>query len=170
MNKWLRNILIVLQIGGGVFGLFLVGSSLMAQELEQIAVIVHGAFFIVFVFGIAAGWALIKKPGLGLVLSLIYQGLQIPIYLSSVLSYDMFSGARFYIYWHETGFGFNYIFFGSRFYFSINSGEAWFAGVNVLALVLFILLIREMWLKVSVKEISESEPAEVFYRPAYRTW
>ena len=171
MNRWLRNLVLLLQIGGGLWGVGLVGRLFLAEDLTQIAMIIHGAFILVFLFGILAGVALIKKPILGLVLSVIYQGIQIPIIILPAVAYTMFSGATWNVYWHETGWGTN-LFFGGRFYFYINGGQPWCAGVNILALALFLLLIREIWLQATFSKISVPELPEIpsgpVYRPSFR--
>ena len=157
MNKWLRTILVLFQIGGGLLGIGIIGRVLLAGNLTPIAVIINAAFVIVFAFGILAGVALIKKPRLGLVLSLIFQGMQIPILITPAVSYILSSGAFLNVYWHETGWGTDFALLGSRFYFYLNSEEPWYLGANIVALALFVLLIREIWLKTEAVKISKSD-------------
>ncbi len=145
MNKWLRAILLLIQIGGGALGVFIIGRVLLQANQTPATVMFNAAFLVVFAFGILAGMALIKRPGLGLGMSLIFQGIQIPLFASPAVSYNMFSGAFFNVYWYEHGWGADFAILASRFYFYLNPGESLFVGVNILALVLFLLLIREMW-------------------------
>ena len=147
-----------MQIGGGLLGLGLIGRSLLTEQLMQTAVVIHIAFIFIFVFGIVAGVALVKKPKLGLWLSAVFQAMQIPIFIMPAAAYVLASGACFNLYRHATGFGFNFL-FGSRYYFSIHSSESWLAGINVLALVLFILLVREIRFKAAVAKICVSQPS-----------
>jgi hypothetical protein len=156
MSKLLRTVVAVMEILGGLVGIGIIANTLLSEQLSQSAVIVNAGFVVVFLYGIAAGAALIKTPRLGLVLSIIYLGLQIPIIITSQLSFDLFSGASVNILWYETGFWCNLL-FGSRYYFNLNSGEPWCFGVNILALVLFILLIRQLWLKTDTSTIIEAE-------------
>jgi hypothetical protein len=156
MNKILKTLLVLLEVGGGLIGIALIAEAILTENPDKIGMMVHCGFILVFVFGILAGISLTWKPRLGLLLSLIYQGIQIPIIISSKLSFDLFSGATFSTFWHETGFGVNF-FFGSRYCFYINGGQPWCAGVNILALVLFILLIRELWFCITASTTSESE-------------
>ncbi len=152
MNKWLRAFLLLLQIGGGALGLFIIGRVLFEAGQTPVTVMYNAAFLLVFVFGILAGVALITRPGLGLVSSLIFQGIQIPLFASPAVSYNMFSGGFFNVYWHENGWGADFAFLASRFYFYLNPGDSLFVGINILALVLFLLLIREMrWHAVAVR-------------------
>ncbi len=144
MNKWLRAFLLLLQIGGGVLGLLIIGRVLLQAGQTQTTVMFNATFLVVFAFGILAGVALITRPGLGIVMSLIFQGIQIPLFASPAVSYNMFSGGFFNVYWHQNGWGTNFAFLASRFYFYFNPGEPLFLGVNILALALFVLLIREM--------------------------
>ena len=143
MNKSLKTIVLIIQVGGGLIGFGLIGQTILTEQLTQAAVIIHIAFIFVFLFGIVAGLALVKKPKLGLWLSAIFQAMQIPIVIMPTAAYALFSGACLNLYRHATGFGFNFL-FGSRYYFSIQNAESWMAGINVLALVLFILLVREI--------------------------
>ena len=168
MNRWLKGLVLLLQIGGGVCGFFLIGRSLLAGDVTRAAMIIHAAFMIIFAFGILAGVALMRKPKLGLILSVIYQGIQIPIIILPAAAFTMFSGASFNVYWHEAGWGTNLL-FGGKYYFYINSGEPWCAGVNVLALILFVLLIRETWMGPRSPEASETKLPEISVGPFYRT-
>ena len=144
MNKWLRAFLLLLQIGGGALGVVIIGRVLLEGNQTPVTVMFNAAFLVVFAFGILAGVALIKKPGLGLVMSLIFQGIQIPLFASPAVSYNMFSGGFINVYCYENGWGTNFAILASRFHFYLNGGESLFVGVNILALILFLLLIREM--------------------------
>ncbi len=157
MNKSLKIILLIIQIGGGLLGLGLIGRSILTEQLTLTAEITHVAFIFVFLFGIAAGAALVRKPKLGLWLSALFQAMQIPIVIMPAAAYVLVSGACFNLYRHATGYGFNFL-FGSRYYFSIHSGESWMAGINALALVLFILLVREIRFAAAAAKIRESQP------------
>jgi len=156
MNKLLKIIVSLIQIGGGLVGIGLIGCSLLTDQLPTSTAIIHIAFIFVFLFGILAGLALLKKPKLGLSLSAVFQAMQIPIFKGSMAAYSMSSGACFNIYWHEAGFGFNFS-FGSRYHFSIGNGNPWLIGVNILALILFILLVREIWKEVTSVKTREFE-------------
>ncbi len=164
MNRWLKNILILCQIGGGIVGFSLIGRALLEGQITQSSVLVHAGFFFIFSFGIVAGVALIKKQTLGLFLSAIFQAIQIPTILTSVVSYNMFCGATFSVYWHETGYGSNF-FFGSRYHFYLNSGMPWLLGINIIALILFFLLIREILYEASVAKLSQ--PRQYRVHPAH---
>jgi len=155
MNKSLTIILLILQIGGGLLGTSLIGQSLLTKHLPQTAVIIHIAFIFVFLFGIVAGVALVKRLKLGLWLSAIFQAMQIPIVIMPAAAYVLASGACFNLYRHATGYGFNFL-FGSRYYFSVHNSEPWMAGINFLALVLFILLVREIRFEAATAKFCES--------------
>jgi len=158
MNKSLKTIVLIIQIGGGLLGLGLIGRSILTEQLTQTAVIIHIAFIFVFLFGIAAGVALIKRRKLGLWLSAVFQAIQIPIFIGSAAAYALVSGACLNLYRHATGFGFNFL-FGSRYYFAIHSNESWMVGINAIALVLFILLVREIRFHAAVAKICEAQPS-----------
>ena len=50
MNRWLKGLVLLLQIGGGVCGFFLIGRSLLAGDVTQTAMIIHAVFMIIFAF------------------------------------------------------------------------------------------------------------------------
>ena len=158
MNKSLKIILLIIQIGGGLLGLGLIGRSILTEQHTQTAMIIHIAFIFVFLFGIVAGVALIKKPKMGLWLSMIFQAMQIPIVIGFAVSYALVSGVCFNLYRHATGYGFNFL-FGSRYYLSTHTSESWMVGINVYALVLFILLVREIRFEASTAKICEPQPS-----------
>lgn len=158
MNKSLKLIVLIIQVGGGLLGLGLIGRSILTEQLTQTAVLIHIAFIFVFLFGIAAGVALIKRRKLGLWLSAVFQAIQIPILIGPAAAYALVSGACINLYRHATGFGLNFL-FGSRYYFSIHNGESWMVGINAIALVLFILLIREIRIEAAVAKICELQPS-----------
>jgi len=161
MNKLLKTTVILFQIGGGLLGLVLIGRAILTEQLTQSLVLVHVGFFFIFSFGIVAGVALIKKPVLGLFLSAIFQAIQVPTILTSTISYNMFSGAIFCMYWHESGWGSNF-YLGSRYYFNLNSGTTCLFGINIIALILFVLLIREFLYKVIVENSCQPRQRRVY--------
>ena len=160
MNKLLKTIVLLVQIGGGLVGLGFIGRTFLTKQLTEIAMIIHVAFVLVFSFGIVAGVFLIKRPRLGRLLSAIFQAMQIPLVVGPTVSYALFSGASFNVYKHATGWGFNFL-FGSRYYFFLYSGEPWVVGINCVALVLFVLLLRESWLQTADAKISEFQSRSV---------
>jgi hypothetical protein len=141
MNKYLKITVSLLQVLGGLLGIALICINFLSGQLTMIGVMFNFAFVLVFAFGIMAGVVLIKKEKPGILLSMIFQAMQIPVLIGPKLSYILFTGACFNIYKHAMGFGFDF-YFGSRYYFNINSGEPWLTGINIVALVLFILLLR----------------------------
>ena len=161
MNKWLKIILLIVQIGGGLLGFYVIGRVFLTEKMTPIQVLICATFAIVFAFGILAGIALIKKPRLGLILSLIFQAIQIPIIITPVVSYILSSGVYVNYLWHETGWKVEYALLGSRFYFYLNSNEPRCTGVNILALVLFVFLIREIWFNAAAMKISKPKSSNI---------
>ena len=156
MNRFLKTIISLIQIGGGLVGIGLIGRPLLTEELPMSTAIIHIAFILVFLFGILAGLALIKKPKLGLLMSTLFQAIQIPIFKGPMAAYSLFSGACFNLYRHEAGFGFNFL-FGSSYHFSIGTASPWLLGDNILALILFLLLLREIWVESTGMKIKRLE-------------
>lgn len=165
MNKWLKIFLLIGQIGGGLLGFYVIGRVFLAGDLTPIEVMISATFAILFAFGILAGVALITKPRLGLILSLIFQGIQIPIIITPVVSYILSSGVYVNFLWHETGWKAEYALLGSRFYFYLNSGVPRCTGVNIAALVLFVCLVREIWFKAAAMKISKPESSNIPDQP-----
>lgn len=165
MNKWLKIVLLLFQIGGGLLGIVLVGRVFLGVNMSPVVMIIYAGFAIVFGFGIVAGVVLIKKPKLGLKLSLIFQSIQIPIIKTSVLSYILYTGGFLSVYRSETGWGADFAFLGSRFYFYLFRGEPWCVGVNIVALALFVVLVREIWFKEAPMKISKSESSNIPNQP-----
>lgn len=165
MNKWLKIFLLIGQIGGGLLGFYVIGRVFLAGNMTPIELMICAAFAIIFAFGILAGVALIKKPRFGLLLSLIFQGIQIPIIITPVVSYILSSGVYVNFLWHETGWKVEYALLGSRFYFYLNSGGPRCSGVNIVALVLFVFLVREIWFNAAAMKISKPESSNIPDQP-----
>ena len=161
MNKLLKIIVSLVQIGGGLFGLGLIGRCFLRYHPTQTAIIFHIIFILVFSFGITAGLVLIIKPGLGLVLSAIFQAIQIPVVTGPSVVYILFSGACFNVYKHASGWGFKFL-IGSHYSLYFNSGQPWLMGINIFALVLFILLIMEMRFLRSFEKSHKSQTGRSF--------
>jgi len=164
MSRIVRMVVAVMEILGGLIGIGLIAYALFSEPLSQSSVIVHCGFVLVFLYGIAAGVALLRTERLGLVLSILYMVIQIPIVTTSIFSFDLFSGASVNMLLYESGWWFNFL-FGSRYYFNLNSYEPWCFGVNILALALFILLIRELWLERAASRDVETEAPVHYEQP-----
>ena len=169
MNKWLKIVLLLFQIGGGLLGIVLVGRVFLEVNMSPIVMVIYAGFAIVFGFGVLAGVVLIKKPRLGLKLSLIFQSIQIPIIITPVLSYILYTGGFLSVYRSEAGWGADFAFLGSRFYFYLFRGEPWCVGVNIVALALFVVLVREIWFKEAPVKISKSESSNIPNQPLLST-
>ncbi len=165
MNKLLKIIVSLVQIVGGLLGLGLIGRCFLRDQLTQTAIIFHVIFILVFSFGIIASLALIIKPRPGLVLSAIFQAIQIPVVTGPSVVYILFSGACFNVYKYASGWGFKFL-FGSHYSLYFNSGQPWLVGINVFALVLFVLLIMEIRFLRSFEKSHESQTGRSY--PARR--
>lgn len=147
------------QFGGGLVGLGLIGWSFYKGQLAQTTQIIHGIFAFVFLFGVIASLTLIIKPRLGLVLSAMFQTVQIPLFIKSGIVYSLSSGVCFNLYKNSGGWGFNYL-FGSHYSLNLNSVQPWLAGINVVALVLFVFLVKEILMPQPVTRPSEFQPSK----------
>lgn len=161
MNKLLKMIVLLVQIVGGLVGLGLIGRSFYKDQLTQTTQIIHGIFAFLFLFGILAALTLTIKPRAGLVLSSIFQAIQIPVITKSGITYALSSGACFNLYKQASGWGFNF-FFGSHYSFYLNSVKPPLLGINIVALVLFVYLFKEIWFTSSVKKPCEFPPCRAY--------
>ncbi len=161
MNKILKIIVSLVQIGGGLLGLGLIVLSFLDGQPTQTVMKFHIIFGCVFLFGVVSGLALIIKPRLGLVLSALFQAVQIPFFIKSGIAYAMSCGACVNLYKHASGWGFNF-FFGSRYSLSLNSEQPWLIGVNIVALVLFVFLIKEICFFKSFEKPQESRSGRLY--------
>ncbi|MEN6428473.1 MAG: hypothetical protein ABFE13_24260 [Phycisphaerales bacterium] len=141
MNRWVRRILIVLEVGGGFTGLSLMLVSLKsATNMPAHAVVGLSLFACVFLFGIVSGLALADRLRMGIVLSAIYQTVQIPIVSSSSVSYKLFSGAQIGLQWREGGLGITFD-YGARSFLGWMHRDPFQIGIDVLALGLLVYLL-----------------------------
>jgi len=148
MNKWVKYLLIVLEVGGGFSGILLI---LILQQWNP-SIPEHAGFFyifcisLLFLFGIVAGLALVERPELGSALSVFYQALQIPVVSSRLLTYEFLSGLQVGVGWQE-GKPAVFFEFGSRLALGFMMRTAPYPGmigVNMLALVLFVYLLLKL--------------------------
>ncbi|WP_018617858.1 hypothetical protein [Spirosoma luteum] len=132
------------QIIGGIVGWLMVGWALLSEEGQSKSltiVVVLG--ILLFSFSIVCGWRLLRNYKQAILFSAINQGLQVLMFgLSSVL-FKYCSGIYL-------SFGVNVLddikmkanIGLSMFHLSINTGEQWEISVNVIAVWLFVYLIR----------------------------
>jgi len=159
MNKLLKIFVFLAQLGGSVAGLGLVGNSLLTGHLTKAEQEIHVAFAFVFFFGIIASAALIFLPRLGLVLSAMFQAIQIPVFIKSAVSYALCSGACLNLFKDVSGWGYKFI-FGSRYSFNLNSDQSWMIGVNAIALFFFIFLVKEFLITKQDNKSSDFQPCQ----------
>jgi hypothetical protein len=143
MNKWMKRLLVVFQIGGSFAGLVINLQYLVARDVPVSSAILGLIFTAIFVFGIIAGVALIENERAGIVLSRIFQGMQIPFLSSGIIVYKFSCGLGFYLIRLEMGMGHDHWFgFGCHYALHLFRESPWAIGVNVVALVFFIYLVR----------------------------
>lgn len=152
MNKWIKYLLIVLEVGGGFAGISMMfilqqWNTSTSQYFWWIFSIYVGFLFL---FGIVAGLALVERPQLGAALSAVYQALQIPVLSSPLLIYEFLSGLQLGVCWTEGRPAF-FVEYGARFALQLSMRTApWSIGVNMLALALFVYLLLQLRPKAKV--------------------
>ena len=89
MNRWMRRIVAILEIGSGfacIMALLL--SAPWARDSSPAALIISLAAVCLALLGIVAGLLMAESRPLGLWLSLLYQMAQIPIIASAAVTYQ----------------------------------------------------------------------------------
>ncbi|MFB0555515.1 MAG: hypothetical protein ACETWQ_19590 [Phycisphaerae bacterium] len=155
MNRWIKYLLIVLEIGGGFAGISMI--FILQQWNTSMPIYLWiGYIFIcfMFIFGIVAGLALIDSPQLGTALSAVYQAIQIPVMSSPILTYEFLSGLRIVVGWFKGRPAFLFGFGARCTFFLFRRSDFWLIGVNVLALFLFVYLLLQLIPKVKATEPS----------------
>ncbi|UCC21790.1 MAG: hypothetical protein JSW23_08225 [Planctomycetota bacterium] len=140
MNKWFTRLIIILQIGGGFAGVVSIAPNFVSTDSTPLSFVLNTIFTGLFLFGIVAGLSLIEKPKLGLLLSQVYQAVQIPAIASSVLVYTLSSGLTACLLIQQGGdIGCN-LNLGVQYRFMLFSGVPWGFGINIPPLIFFIIL------------------------------
>ena len=138
MNPWLKRIFLLLTIGGGFLGTVMTLLMLGKSELRIVEVPLALAILGSFVFGIFSGWTLIQNEDKGLRAVKWFFAIQIPFFSSPFFGYWMMSGFGFRAIISDGGFTVTAK-LGSDMRLSIMQGFPWAVGVNVGALILFLL-------------------------------
>ncbi len=154
MNRWIKWLLSVLQIGGGFLGFTLILQSIVSIEMTPILAVLNVFFSLIFIFGIVAGLVLNENDKLGIQLSLIYQGIQILIISSPFIVYSFSSGFLVSVSVQSAEFGSSFR-IGSHYYLYLFDGSPWGIGVNLVALLLFIYLLLKIRYLAKQEDISK---------------
>jgi len=140
MNKWLRRILLINQIGGGLIGLMTITNVFSFGRVTATTVVLAIIWAALFCLGIVAGLALVEKPRLGLRLSLIYQAIQVPMLISPLITYAFASGFTIAARLRQGSnllVNFN---FGGQFSLELFQDHPWGFGINLVAAALLIAI------------------------------
>lgn len=137
MNIWAKRTLVVLSMGGGIFGLVVVLLSLLRGGVSIATGLILIAAMGAYSLGLIGGIKLIGNTDAGLRWLRAYFALQIPVVSSPVLSYFVASGAAVNVGWVQarlflTGR------LGTEFEFTFFVSRPWGIGVNLVGLLLFL--------------------------------
>jgi hypothetical protein len=141
MKSWVKRIAGTFQIGGGFIGVIQAIKSLLYANLSGTAYLLVVISCVVYAFILCAGILLFDEHGKSVRWSLWAQGLQIPFLSFPFFAYRFIAGFDANFYWIGNQGGINY-YFGSRWMLLIHGASTWGIGINIFALVLFILLWR----------------------------
>lgn len=148
MNKWIRYILAVFEIVGGLLGIWLIFMNPQYRTNLQIinfgTKILFTCVFLLFILGIIGGIALLKNTRLGIVISTWYQAFQVLYFWSPIISYEVLSGLEIgpaflngkIVTVFKFGSGFNFFIGNIQQLKNVKGG-----GINLVALAFFIYLL-----------------------------
>lgn len=141
MKTWIKRIAGIFQIGGGFMGVITTLKSLLYANLNGSTFITVAVFCALYAFILLAGVLLFEDHSKSVRWSLWAQFLQIPFLSFPFFAYRLIAGFDINLFWIGNHGGLNYQ-FGSRWMLLIHGANTWGIGVNLFALVLFILLWR----------------------------
>ena len=142
MGKWLRRVSGVLTLGGGFAGIAVIAAQFLSNVPSGVSLTISIAFILVFAWGLVAGVLVLEGSRLGTYLSLPYWLLQVPYFALPWVLYEFSSGAQLALAVRGVGFSYSWS-LGARFNLFFGSDVDWFVGVNIFALAMFVLLLRE---------------------------
>lgn len=140
MNRWIKRLLVLLQIGGGYTGLCISLNSLFSLGCIDAEAISCIAFVLMYLFGIICGYLMIENEFVGIRYSMLYQLVQIASISTPLVTYVFSSGAMFNFVWENGNIGFHYE-IGSMFKFCLYKDAPLAMSVNILPSLFFIFLL-----------------------------
>ncbi len=141
---WQRRLFGVLPIAGASLGLTAIAMQLANQPFSWLNTVFLLAFAGFFLFGIAAGLALLENQAHALQANFWFWALQVPMLQNSVFGVAVASGAMLqtYLQWAPWKVGLNY-YVGSSFHYSLfQADRPGLVGLNLLALAIALVLLR----------------------------
>ena len=142
MNRWVRSLLLVTEVGGGFTGLTFTVMECLQQTDAALETYVFRAMFAgVSIYGIIAGIALVERARLGMWLSLVCLGAQIPVLSSPAFTYSLLFGVRLGVGWRADQGILALCQIGARMTIGLMHRAPLIVGVNLFALVLFMYLL-----------------------------
>lgn len=95
MNRWMRRIVAILEIGGGFMGVMaLLLTEPWAKGFSPGTTTISLVILCLALLGLAAGLLVAEGRQLGLWLSLLYQVVQVPIIVSAAVTYQFLPGLQ----------------------------------------------------------------------------
>jgi hypothetical protein len=133
----------LLGIGGGAWGMGAACVLLVSMPFRPGIALVYGVAIALYVFGIWCGVQMFQRRAGWLRQNAAFWCLQIPAFGSPIITYSFASGAMFNLWIRllptEVGFEF---WLGSKFQFFFSYPKPWTIGVNVVALVIALYLLK----------------------------
>lgn len=140
MNKWVKWVLILLQLGGGFAGLCISIGSLINLECDIFETSIYVIFSLLYSYGIFCSYLLIESKSRGTQLSLLYQLMQVLSIKSSLFSYLFTSGAMVSVNFRIEGVSVGYK-IGSAFEVALHAVDPFIVSVNLIPLFMIMLML-----------------------------
>lgn len=166
MKPWLRRTLGLLPIVGGGAGLAVLSTVVGGQQsLNALGVVILAAFALLYLAGILAGLWMLEGHRHAVALNLVFWALQVPQFISPVVTYLFWAPANLGVWWNltssRTGLAYQV---GSTFQFSVfNLGSDTAIALNAFALgcMLYLcVLYRRQYPAVDPDEVAANMAAE----------
>ena len=142
MKNWRERIIGVLTLGGSAIGLAAIVSEVPILTLRGLSLLIIATFAVVFIYGIVVGVLVIEKAEKSLLLALPFWLAQVPVLQSAWITYGLYTGAKFDILF-GSDLNINFVWSGgTHFTFYLFPGDAGAVGVNVVAIAISYMIIR----------------------------
>lgn len=134
-SKWKPRAIGVLTLGGSATGLAVMAAQGLGAAAGGLTLAIVAAMCAVFTYGMVVGVLILERNEKSFLLALPFWIAQIPVFESPLLSYALFTGAKFDIVLradHTVNLEWAG---GAHFALLLNSSNGWAVGVNVVAIV-----------------------------------
>lgn len=142
MPSWQRRIVGVLTLGGSATGFTVSATQFVGSDYPVFTILVFMLFLLVYAFGIIAGVLILENHQRMTAVAFPFWAIQAPVLSSSWITYGFFSGAQLNLL--ITGEPMIQLLWGAgaSFTFVLFQGAPFSAGINLVAILICIVLVR----------------------------